>query len=87
MEIRILAILSGLRFDNQQWQDEHGLGLNDMGIDRVEVIKGSSGLLYGSEAIGGALNIIEEVPAKPGTKVGDVNTRLFSNTYGVFTYV
>lgn len=77
---RILAVLSGLRFDNQQWQDEHGMGLNDMGIDRVEVIKGPSGLLYGSEAIGGALNIIEEAPAKPNTTVGDVNLQLFSNT-------
>src|SRR5436190_21799549 len=27
---RITAVLSGLRFDNQQWQDEHGMGLNDM---------------------------------------------------------
>src|SRR5678816_386709 len=25
---RVLAVLSGLKFDNQQWQDEHGLGLN-----------------------------------------------------------
>jgi iron complex outermembrane receptor protein len=84
---RVLAILSGLRFDNQQWQDEHGLGLNDMGIDRVEVIKGPSGLLYGSEAIGGALNIIEEAPAKPNTTAADANIRLFSNTLGTFTDV
>jgi len=84
---RVLAILSGLRFDNQQWQDEHGLGLNDMGIDRVEIIKGASGLLYGSEAMGGALNMIEELPAKTGTKTADINTGLFSNTYGIFTDV
>jgi iron complex outermembrane receptor protein len=58
---RVLAVLSGLKFDNQQWQDEHGLGLNDVGIDRIEVIKGPASLLYGSEAIGGILNIIEEV--------------------------
>ncbi|HYK45094.1 MAG TPA: TonB-dependent receptor [Parafilimonas sp.] len=82
---RVLAIISGLRFDNQQWQDEHGLGLNDMGIDRVEVIKGPSSLLYGSEAIGGALNIVEEMPAKPHTTVGDLNVQLFSNTLGTFT--
>ncbi len=84
---RVLAVLSGLRFDNQQWQDEHGLGLNDMGIDRVEVIKGASGLLYGSEAMGGALNMIEEASSKPGTKTVDINTSLFSNTYGIFTDV
>ncbi len=37
---RVQTVLSGLRFDNQQWQDEHGLGLTDIGIDRVEIIKG-----------------------------------------------
>ena len=80
---RVLAVLSGLKFDNQQWQDEHGLGLNDVGIDRVEVIKGPVALLYGSEAIGGILNIIEEAQNEPGKKSGDVNIGLFSNTYGL----
>ena len=57
-------LLSGLRFDNQQWQDEHGLGLSQIGIDRVEVIKGPASLLYGSDAIGGVINIIEEKPQR-----------------------
>lgn len=81
---RILAVLSGLKFDNQQWQDEHGLGLGDMGIDRVEVIKGPASLLYGSEAVGGILNIIEEAPAASGTKEADINTGIYSNTLGLF---
>ena len=80
---RVLAVLSGLKFDNQQWQDEHGLGLNDVGIDRIELIKGPASLLYGSEAIGGILNIIEEEPNRPGEKNGEVNVGLFSNTYGL----
>jgi iron complex outermembrane receptor protein len=79
---RVLAVLSGLKFDNQQWQDEHGLGLNSVGIDRIEIIKGPASLLYGSEAIGGILNIIEELPNEPGKKTGDVNVGLYSNTYG-----
>src|SRR5204863_294279 len=70
---RVLAVLSGLKFDNQQWQDEHGLGLTDVGIDRIEVIKGPASLLYGSEAIGGILNIIEELPNPPGEKTADMN--------------
>jgi iron complex outermembrane receptor protein len=80
---RVLAVLSGLKFDNQQWQDEHGLGLSDVGIDRVEVIKGPASLLYGSEAIGGILNIIEESSPEPGKKIADLNVGLFSNTYGL----
>jgi iron complex outermembrane receptor protein len=82
---RIQTVLYGVRFDNQQWQDEHGLGLSDVGIDRVEIIKGPASLLYGSEAMGGVINIIEEKSAPVGTVRADVSTRFFSNTYGVTT--
>ncbi|MBX2906686.1 MAG: TonB-dependent receptor [Taibaiella sp.] len=81
---RILILLSGNRFGNQQWQDEHGLGLSQIGIDRVEVIRGPVSLLYGSEAMGGAVNIIEEVPRDSGL-TGDAGTRLYSNTMGTLT--
>ena len=37
---RVLVLLSGLKFDNQQWQEEHGLGLSDLGLQKVELIKG-----------------------------------------------
>lgn len=84
---RIQTVLYGLRFDNQQWQDEHGLGLSDVGIDRVEIIKGPASLLYGSEAMGGVINIIEEKSAPIGKINSDFSTRLFSNTYGVATDV
>ncbi len=79
---RIQTVLYGLRFDNQQWQDEHGLGLSDVGIDRVEIIKGAASLLYGSEAMGGAINIIEEKSAPIKTIKADFSTRVFANTYG-----
>ncbi len=82
---RIQTVLLGLRFDNQQWQDEHGLGLSDVGVDRVEVIKGPASLIYGNEAMGGVLNIIEEKPAPSGTTQSDVSMRAFSNTYGIAT--
>lgn len=83
---RILITFSGLRFDNQQWQDEHGLGLSQIGIDRVEVIKGPASLLYGSDAMGGVINVIEEKPADSGKKV-DFGTQLNSNTLGTLTNI
>ncbi|MBK9731043.1 MAG: TonB-dependent receptor [Chitinophagaceae bacterium] len=82
---RIQTVLLGIRFDNQQWQDEHGLGLTDVGTDRIEVIKGPAALEYGSEAMGGVLNIIEEKPAVVGTIQGDASMQLFSNTLGFAT--
>jgi iron complex outermembrane recepter protein len=79
---RIQTVLPGLRFDNQQWQDEHGLGLSIIGIDRIEVLKGPSSLLYGTEALGGVIRIVEEnIPAED-TKESDINASLFSNTLG-----
>lgn len=83
---RILVLFSGLRFDNQQWQDEHGLGLSQIGIDRVEVIKGPASLLYGSDALGGVINVIEEKPVAQGKKL-DFGTQLFSNTLGTLTNI
>lgn len=79
---RIQTVLLGLRFDNQQWQDEHGLGLGIIGIDRIEVLKGPSSLLYGTEALGGVIRIVEENIPVPGTKESDINASLFSNTLG-----
>lgn len=84
---RIQTVMLGLRFDNQQWQDEHGLGVSDVGVDRVEIIKGPASLLYGPEAMGGVINIIEERPAPLNTIAKDVSMRVFSNTFGVATDV
>ncbi len=79
---RILVLYTGMRFDNQQWQDEHGLGLSQIGIDRVEVIKGPASLLYGSDALGGVINIIEEKPIEKGS-YSSAGMQLFTNTLGI----
>src|SRR5258706_8936311 len=79
---RVLVLLSGLKFDNQQWQEEHGLGLSDAGLSKVEIIKGPMSVLYGSEAIGGIINTIEEEKPATNTKESDVSIRFNSNTLG-----
>lgn len=79
---RILVLLSGLKFDNQQWQEEHGLGLSDIGITSLEVIKGPMSVLYGTEAMGGIINITEEQKPAYRTSVSDVGFRFNSNTLG-----
>jgi iron complex outermembrane receptor protein len=79
---RILILLAGLKFDNQQWQEEHGLGLSDIGLSKVELIKGPMSVLYGSEAIGGIINILDEEKPDPGMKHTDISMRFHSNTLG-----
>ena len=77
---RVLILLSGMRFDNQQWQDEHGLGLSEVGIGSVEVIKGPFSLLHGSDAVGGVINIIEEDKSDPFHIDQDVSVKFNTNT-------
>jgi iron complex outermembrane recepter protein len=79
---RVLVLLSGLKFDNQQWQEEHGLGLSDIGLGKVELIKGPLSILYGTEAMGGIIHLIEE--DKPGLhqSITDFKIQMNSNSLG-----
>lgn len=80
---RIGIMVNGIRFDNQQWQDEHGLVMSSDGIDNIEVIKGPRSLLFGPEAIGGVVSITDELPAPIGSEVADMNLKFFTNTLGI----
>ncbi|MBA3900691.1 MAG: TonB-dependent receptor, partial [Bacteroidetes bacterium] len=84
---RILTIYQGARFENQQWGEDHGLGLNDPGIQRVEVIKGPASLIYGSGAVGGVINIIDEYQAPPGEVKTEFLQNFYLNTLGSKTSI
>ncbi|WP_300977289.1 TonB-dependent receptor [Flavobacterium sp.] len=79
---RVLVYSQGVRIENQQFGDEHGLGLNDAGVESVEVIKGPASLLYGSDAIGGVLYFNPEKFANANSLSGNFSQKLFSNTVG-----
>ncbi len=80
---RILLYSQGTRVENQQWDDHHDLGISDVGIDRVEIVYGPSALIYGADALGGALIFQDEKPAAAGTRSGDANLGFYSNTLGL----
>ena len=79
----ILVLNNGVRFENYQYSSHHPLGIDEFGIEDVEVIKGPASLLYGSDAIGGVVNFIKEKPASVGTVNSDYNLNLYSNTLGM----
>jgi iron complex outermembrane recepter protein len=82
---RVLVYSQGVRLENQQFGDEHGLGLNDSGVESVEVIKGPASLLYGSDALGGVLYFNPEKFAAANSFKADFGQKFFSNTLGSST--
>ena len=79
----ILVLNNGVRYENYQYSNHHPLGIDEFGIESVEIIKGPASLLYGSDAMGGVINFIKEKPANENTLKGDYNVQLFSNSLGV----
>lgn len=80
---RVLSVYQGGRFENQQWGADHGLGLSETGIANIELIKGPASIIYGSGAMAGVVNLIEEKDAAVGNVEGDVNLRGYSNSLGM----
>ena len=78
---RVLVMIDGMRFST---------GFRDTTVDfsefstefveRIEIVRGPSSALYGSEAIGGVINIITKSP--PAEFSGSLTTRYGINTYG-----
>ena len=60
---RVLVLADGQRLENAQWGDEHGPNVGTATAERIEVIRGPASVLYGSDAIGGVINVVErELP-------------------------
>jgi iron complex outermembrane recepter protein len=69
---RILTLYDGIRQEGQQWGDEHGVEVDQYGVERVEVIKGPASLSYGSDALAGVVNLIPTQPAPEGKEIGNL---------------
>jgi iron complex outermembrane recepter protein len=67
---RVVTAEDGIRQEGQQWGDEHGIEVDQNSIDRIEVIKGPASLSYGSDAIGGVVNMITPQPVSDGKILG-----------------
>ena len=68
---RVLTLYDGVRQEGQQWGDEHGIEVDEYGIDRAEIVKGPASLIYGSDALAGVVNLIPFPPVQNGTIQGN----------------
>ena len=76
---RVLVVQDGIRQEGQQWGDEHGLEIDGYAVDRVEVFRGPATLMYGSDGLGGVINLESPHPAPEGTVKGSLQTAYHTN--------
>ncbi|MEE1946200.1 TonB-dependent receptor [Pedobacter sp. KR3-3] len=76
---RVLTIVDGAREEAQQWGDEHGVEVDQFSAARIEVLKGPASLLYGSDALGGVINIIDDLVPAAGDFNGNFTTNYNTN--------
>jgi len=76
---RVLTMVDGAREEAQQWGDEHGVEVDQFSAARVEILKGPASLLYGSDALGGVINIIDDFVPAEGDFNGNFTTHYATN--------
>jgi len=77
---RVLVLENGLRLEDYSWSDEDGPSVDARLADRVEVIRGPASVLYGSDAVGGVINVL---PADlPRAEAGHTVSRFRSELFG-----
>jgi iron complex outermembrane recepter protein len=75
---RVVVIDDGQRLETQQWGSDHAPNTEISNASRIEVLRGPASVLYGSDALGGVINIVR--PPPPHAAGGDafLRTRMSS---------
>ncbi|NVO20616.1 MAG: TonB-dependent receptor [Bacteroidetes bacterium] len=76
---RVVELVDGVRQEDQQWGDEHGVEIDDYSVNRVEVIKGPGSIMYGSDAMAGVINYLYPAPLEQGTVGLNVTSEFQTN--------
>ncbi|MFY0252453.1 TonB-dependent receptor domain-containing protein [Chitinophaga sp. 30R24] len=82
---RVVVVGDGIRQEGQQWGDEHGIEIDDYNVSRIEVLKGPSSLIYGSDALAGVVNIVPPAPLPLGKIKGNLDANYQTNS-GLMAY-
>jgi iron complex outermembrane receptor protein len=74
---RVRVLENGLgSFDVSDLSPDHGIPIDPLALQRVEIVRGPATLRYGSQAIGGVVNALNErIPTRIGTRpfFGDIH--------------
>lgn len=75
---RVSVVQYGVKHEAQQWGNDHGLEIDQYGIEHIQVIKGPASLMYGSDAIAGVIDI--QLPKIPQQNSFNGDTNLLFET-------
>lgn len=74
---RMVMFVNQIRLEGQQWGAEHAPEIDAFAVDKVEVIKGASSVMFGAEAIAGVV----KVTPKPYRQINGVEGALSLNAF------
>lgn len=69
---RVLTLFDGVRQEDFQWGDEHGILIDPYAVYDAEIIRGPASLQYGANAVAGVVNFKSEPFPENGTIEGSV---------------
>ncbi len=70
---RIVVAENSIKQEGQQWCAHHGLEIDQFAVEDVEIIKGPASICYGSDAIGGVINILSGSFPEPETTSAEIS--------------
>lgn len=83
--LRTLLMVDGQRIDEQKTKSGAPMLINPYFIDRIEVVKGPASVLYGSDAMGGIVNVItKQASEEPFKFEGGANFLSSNNSFSEY---
>ena len=76
---RVAVVEDNIKHQAQQWGSDHGLEIDQYSLERADIIKGAASLEYGSDAIGGVINLSTSRIPKPHSVTADAQVTAKSN--------
>ena len=82
---RVVVMSEGVRQEGQQWGDEHGVEVDGSSVNSVEILKGPTSLMYGSDAMAGVVILHAQPTLVEGEIQANVSSEYQTNN-GLFAY-
>lgn len=73
---RVVTLANGQRTETQQWGHDHSPNVESADAERLEVVKGPASVLYGSDALGGVVNVVRRALPRGEGDLGVLRGRI-----------